>query len=110
MSADSLTANILESISDGVFTIDENWKITSFNRAAEHITGVSRKTAIGQNCFEVFKSNMCETSCPLRRTMKTGKPLIDRSGFCVTKKGQRIPISVSTALLVDDKGRILGGG
>lgn len=109
MSADSLTANILESISDGVFTIDENWKITSFNRAAEHITGVSRKTAIGQNCFEVFKSNMCETSCPLRRTMKTGKPLIDRSGFCVTKKGQRIPISVSTALLVDDKGRILGG-
>ena len=109
MNDDSLTANILESISDGVFTVDENWKITSFNRAAEKITGVSRKNAIGENCFEVFKSNMCESSCPLRRTMKTGKPLIDRSGFCVTKKGKRIPISVSTALLVDGRGRVLGG-
>lgn len=109
MSDETLTANILESISDGVFTVDKNWKITSFNRAAEKITGVSRKCAIGQNCFEVFKSNMCESSCPLKRTMKTGKPLIDRSGFCVTKKGKRIPISVSTALLVDVHGRVLGG-
>jgi PAS domain S-box-containing protein len=109
MNDESLTANILESISDGVFTVDENWKITSFNRAAEKITGVSRKNAIGQNCFEVFKSNMCESSCPLRRTMKTGKPLVDRAGFCVTKKGKRIPISVSTALLVDVRGRVLGG-
>ncbi len=104
-----LTSNILESISDGVFTVDTDWKITSFNRAAERITGVSRKNAIGQNCFEVFKSNMCESSCPLRRTMKTGKPLIDRNGFCLTKKGKRIPISVSTAILVDAKGKILGG-
>ncbi len=36
------TQIILESISDGVFTIDHNWIITSFNRAAEDITGVSR--------------------------------------------------------------------
>ena len=58
MDSDILTADILESISDGVFTVDKDWKITSFNRAAEQITGVSRDKAIGQNCFEVFKSNM----------------------------------------------------
>ena len=33
--------NILESISDGVFTVDSNWRISSFNRAAEEITGVT---------------------------------------------------------------------
>lgn len=109
MKSDILTANILESISDGVFTVDSDWKITSFNRAAEKITGVRRDDAIGQNCFEVFKSNMCESACPLRRTMKTGKPLVNKAGFCITKKGRRIPISVSTALLVDDRGRTLGG-
>lgn len=109
MSDNNLTANILESISDGVFTVDNNWKITSFNRAAEKIIGISKKNAVGQNCFEVFKSNMCESSCPLRRTMKTGKPLIDRSGFCLTKKGKRLPISVSTALLLDADGKIIGG-
>lgn len=109
MNNDTLTANILESISDGVFTVDAEWKITSFNRAAERITGVTREEAIGQNCFEVFKSNMCESSCPLRRTMQTGIPLIDRPGFCLSPKGKRIPISVSTSILKDASGKILGG-
>lgn len=104
-----LTSNILESISDGVFTVDKEWRITSFNRAAERITGISKKDAIGQNCFEVFKSNMCESSCPLRKTMKTGKSLIDKRGFCLTKTGKRVPISVSTALLFDSEGKTLGG-
>lgn len=106
---EDLTSHILESISDGVFTVDPDWKITSFNRAAEKITGVSRSEAIGKNCFEVFKSNMCENACPLRRTMKSGKALIDRSGYCVTSRGKRIPISVSTAVLRDDRGRMIGG-
>jgi len=34
------TEAILESISDGVFTVDMDWHISSFNRAAEEITGV----------------------------------------------------------------------
>ena len=76
MDSDILTADILESISDGVFTVDKDWKITSFNRAAEQITGVSRDKAIGQNCFEVFKSNMCESECPLRKTMESGSPVM----------------------------------
>ncbi|MBN2811387.1 MAG: PAS domain-containing protein, partial [Spirochaetales bacterium] len=84
---EAFTARILESISDGVFTVDEEWKISSFNRAAERITGVPRAQAVGRYCFEVFRSNMCESACPLKRTMKTGKPLIDRTGYCVTKKG-----------------------
>lgn len=109
MDSDILTADILESISDGVFTVDKDWKITSFNRAAEQITGVSRDKAIGQNCFEVFKSNMCESECPLRKTMESGCPVIDRAGFCLSAKGKRIPISVSTALLVDSDGTVLGG-
>ncbi|HPO02076.1 MAG TPA: sigma 54-interacting transcriptional regulator [Treponemataceae bacterium] len=106
---EAFTARILESISDGVFTVDEEWKISSFNRAAERITGVPRAQAVGRYCFEVFRSNMCESACPLKRTMKTGKPLIDRTGYCVTKKGKRVPISVSTALLTDASGAVIGG-
>ncbi len=64
---------ILESISDGVFTVDHQWRITSFNRAAEDITGIPREEAIGRYCWEVFRSNMCEGDCALKRTMKEGK-------------------------------------
>ena len=56
----SLTSTnaILESISDGVFTVDAQWRITSFNRAAEEITGVDREEAIGRPCCEVFRASM----------------------------------------------------
>jgi PAS domain S-box-containing protein len=103
------TESILESISDGVFTVDLEWRITSFNRAAEEITGMSRKEAIGQICPEVFRSSMCEGECALRRTLKTGKPVIGRSGFIIDADGTRIPISVSTAVLRDAGGRVVGG-
>ncbi len=103
------TAAILESISDGVFTVDMAWCITSFNRAAEEITGISRREAIGRPCSEVFRASMCETDCALRNTMQTGAPVINRSAFIVDGQGRRIPVSVSTALLKNKNGLIIGG-
>ncbi len=103
------TNAILESISDGVFTVDEDWVVTSFNRAAEEITGISRDEAVGRLCSEVFRSSMCEVDCALKRTLKNGKPVIGKSCYIIDVKGQRIPISVSTAVLKDAQGRIVGG-
>jgi PAS domain S-box-containing protein len=101
--------SILESISDGVFTVDADWHILSFNRAAEAITGIRRRDAIGKTCSDVFRASMCEADCALRQTVKTGKPIINKSAFIVDVEGRRIPISVSTAILRDECGRIVGG-
>jgi PAS domain S-box-containing protein len=103
------TEAILESISDGVFTVDMKWRITSFNRAAEEITGISRKDAIGRPCPDVFRSSMCEAECALRQTVATGKPIVCKSGYIIDAEGTRIPVSVSTAALRDAGGRIVGG-
>ena len=103
------TKAILESISDGVFTVDSNWKITSFNRAAEDITGIPREEAIGRECSEVFRSSMCETACALRESMSSGKQVKCRAGYIVDYNGERIPVSVSTAVLRDENGKVLGG-
>ncbi len=100
---------ILESISDGVFTVDVEWCVTSFNRAAEEITGIPRKEAIGRLCSEVFRSSMCGAACALKQTMKTGKPVIGKSGYIIDADENRIPISVSTAVLRDADGRVTGG-
>jgi len=104
-----VTEIILESISDGVFTVDHEWYITSFNRAAELITGIARQEALGKHCWEIFRSNMCEQDCALRRTMKRGKSFIDTSTYIITKEGRRVPLVVSTSLLKNTKGEILGG-
>lgn len=103
------TEIILESISDGVFTVDYNWRIMSFNRAAEEITGVPREEAIGRHCWEVFRSNMCEGDCALRRTMKEGKSFVSTSTYIIRSDKKKIPITASTSLLIDKNGDVLGG-
>ena len=102
------TEIILESISDGVFTVDHNWNIMSFNRAAEEITGIAREEAIGKKCWDVFRSNMCEGECALKKTMKEGKSFVSTSTYIINSEKNRIPITVSTALLKDEDGSILG--
>lgn len=104
-----VTEIILESISDGVFTVDHKWRITSFNRAAEKITGIPREEAIGKHCWEVFRSSICETDCALRRTMKQGKPFVDSSTYIVNYEKNRVPVVVCTSLLKDEKGTVVGG-
>ncbi len=106
---DNVTEIILESISDGVFTVDHKWRIMSFNRAAEKITGVSRAEAVGRHCWEVFRSNMCGDDCALRRTMKEGRSHISTSTYIVNSEKKRIPITASTSILKNGKGEILGG-
>lgn len=106
---DAVNEIILESISDGVFTVNHNWRIVTFNRAAEEITGTSRKEAIGRYCWEVFRSNMCEGDCPLKRTMREGKPFVSSFTYIINNEQQRIPIEVSTSLLKSGDGEILGG-
>ncbi|MCF8092503.1 MAG: sigma 54-interacting transcriptional regulator [Desulfotignum sp.] len=103
------TQVILESISDGVFTIDYNWEITSFNRAAEEITGICRKEAIGRHCWEVFRSNMCESECALKKTMEEGRPYVSTSAYIINSSRKKIPISVSTSLLIDKNNDVIGG-
>jgi PAS domain S-box-containing protein len=103
------TETILESISDGVFTVDREWRITTFNRAAEQITGVRRAEALGRRCCDVFRSSLCGAECALQQTLQTGKPVIGKSAYIVDAGGNRTPISLSTAVLRDRKGVVIGG-
>ncbi|MBW1914657.1 MAG: sigma 54-interacting transcriptional regulator [Deltaproteobacteria bacterium] len=108
-SAENQTEIILNSIADGVFTVDTEWKITSFNTAAEKITSIKREDAIGNHCWEVFRANICEKGCVLRRTMETGKQIVNQPVYIVNAESERIPISISTAILKDKKGNVIGG-
>ncbi len=100
---------ILDSISEGVFTVDLDWRITSFNRAAEEITGIQREKAIGQHCRDVLRADVCETGCTLRQTTETGKPIMNKAVHIIDANGQRRAVAISTALLKDSKGKVIGG-
>ncbi len=100
---------ILNSIADGVFTTDNDGKITFMNKAAEEITGFSSKEAIGRYCFDIFRADICQTRCALKETLKTKKEIINLPATILKKGGQEIPISISTAVLKNEKGQIIGG-
>jgi PAS domain S-box-containing protein len=100
---------ILDSIHEGVFTVDTAFRITSFNAAAEKIIGLSRGEAIGRKCHEVFRASICQTGCAMRRTLRTGRPVRDVRVDCLDTTMRSVPLSVSTAALRDARGRLLGG-
>jgi len=100
---------ILDSINEGVFTVDLDWHIMTFNRAAEKITGVSRQEAVGRPCSEILRADVCEKDCALRRTLSNGAPIVNATAHVVNHLGKRITVRLSTALVNDESGRVIGG-
>jgi len=100
---------ILDSISEGVFTVGLDWQITSFNRAAEEIIGIQREKTIGRQCKDILRADVCETDCTLAATMQTGKPIMNKAVHIIDAQGKRRAIAISTALLKDTNGKLIGG-
>ena len=86
---------ILDSINEGVFTVDLDWRITSFNQAAERITGVKHPDALGKLCYDVFQSDICEKECALKRTLSANMPILNATANIINQAGNRVPISIS---------------
>jgi PAS domain S-box-containing protein len=100
---------VLDVVSQGIFTINARGQITSFNRAAEKITGFSKEEVIGKACDDLFKTDLCDTVCPLKKSISSGKRLHNREVRIQTKEGHSIPVSISTAPLVTAAGKLVGG-
>jgi PAS domain S-box-containing protein len=99
---------IFNSRTEGTFTIDHEWNITSFNYSAERITGYSRKYAVGKKCWDIFNSSLCRNGCHMESTMQKGNPSMGNELDIVNKSGQRIPIRVNSAILMDNEKKKIG--
>jgi PAS domain S-box-containing protein len=100
---------ILDSIGEGLLTVDKNFKVNFFNRAAEQITGYNRDEVLGQFCKYVFKCEMCETKCPIGVILETGNSLFDFRSSIEIKDGSRKPIKLNAAILKNGNKEPVGG-
>jgi len=100
---------ILDSIADGLFTVDMDFRITWFNHAAEQITGIKREDAINRPCCEVFNANICKKECSLKETIRTGNPVVKKHVTIISQDGKKIPVCISAAILENEDGKIIGG-
>jgi len=92
----------------GVLTVDQNRRITSFNRSAEEITGYRKEEAMNQDCFEILKSELCEESCPIKEVLETGKPVFKYEVEIIGKSGNRVPVNITTSPLRSSDNKIIG--
>jgi two-component system phosphate regulon sensor histidine kinase PhoR len=99
---------IIQSMADGVITVDGEMHVTDINRSAEKLTGYPREEVLGRFCREVLQSSMCGRECPLKMAMSTGD-IISREAVLTNRLGQKIDVMLSASALRDDEGNLLGG-
>jgi len=102
------TRTLVNSIADGIYTVDLNMQITRFSRSTERITGYREEDVLGRQCREIFNTSVCDTDCPLKWTMKNAKPVQNCSATLGRKDGSRLPAFLSSDLLRDANGEICG--
>ena len=103
-----ICCKVIDNVAEGVIAVDLRNRIHFFNRAAEKITGFSRELALENYCFDILRSNICQKGCILDETLHLNQGVINRSAIVIDKEGKEVPVSISTSLLYDDVGKVLG--
>ena len=105
-------AALLEQLFEGVYVVDKERTILSWNKAAESLTGYSAREVVGRHCYDNILmhvddkgKNLCHAGCPLEASSKDGQ-IRDVSVYLRHKKGHRVPVHVRSVPLKDDKGMI----
>ncbi len=99
---------ILDSIDDAVFMVLKDRRIVDFfNKAAAHLTGFRVDEALGRPCYDILRSNLCLTQCPLEVVFQTAQAVRDRSASIVTREGREIPVSISISPIKDSQGQVV---
>ena len=109
MEDNQLFQAILNSISEGVMTLDKDWKIASWNRAAERITGYHREEVLGKECMKLLRTSLCGDDCPVDRALSCDEPYHDIEVAMRNKRDEVVHLLVNAAPLYDSDGRIIGG-
>ncbi|MFA7402815.1 MAG: sensor domain-containing diguanylate cyclase [Pelobacteraceae bacterium] len=106
---------LVENLHDGLYIVDKNMIIQSWNKAAEKISGFTAAEVIGRGCSENILTHvdgdgncLCMGKCPLAKTIEDGKAR-ESEIYLHHKDGSRTPVSVRTSILTDENGAVIGG-
>jgi PAS domain S-box-containing protein len=94
----------------GILAIDREFRITSFSRRAQQITGFGEREVLGKRCFEVMCDRGSSDRCPVRSSLESGMEMDGLTVDFRTKgKGRpTIPLRLTSVPLRDDRGQVIG--
>lgn len=107
MSDKQLFKNILDSLRDGVITLDERGKISAFNPAMESISEISAGQALGKDLYSVLPE-LSSFKEKIEQARRNGETFSDSDAYMHKKRGRHIRASLMISPLMDDAGRNVG--
>lgn len=107
--------SLLDNLSDGVYLVNRQRRITYWNRGAERLTGYSAAEVVGRECSAGVLCHVDEDghllcpaeSCPAEEVMRQGKTL-ERRVFLQHRDGHRLPVFTRIAPLRNSAGEVSG--
>ena len=94
--------HLFENASDVIFTHDLEGNFTSFNRAAEYLTGYSREQGLSMNISDVIAPEYLADAISGTRRQVAGETLAAREMEIIAASGLRIPIEVNSHVIWQD--------
>jgi diguanylate cyclase (GGDEF)-like protein/PAS domain S-box-containing protein len=111
---DPLYKVILDHISDGIYFVDTNRRISYWNKSAEQITGYPASEVVGKCCADNILRHvndqgilLCQDECPLVEAIKDGK-VHEAAVFLHHASGYRQPVSIRVTPIINDHGEAIG--
>jgi PAS domain S-box-containing protein len=93
---------ILDSIADGVFTVDEEGMISHLSKGMEEITCFRKDELLGKGYGELFRDNLCEGECPINSSIKEKREIEKSREVILTREGKPVSVVLNTSLLFQD--------
>jgi diguanylate cyclase (GGDEF)-like protein/PAS domain S-box-containing protein len=106
--------DIVENLYEGVYFVDKDRTITSWNNGAFDITGFESKEVVHKKCFENILNHvdingvaLCFDGCPLHATIQDGIAR-EANVFLQHKNGHRVPVKIKALPIYNNEGGIVG--
>ncbi len=101
--------DILNSLTESLFTVDKEFRILFMNSAAEKLTGFNLDDVKGKICKRVFECDLCIKDCAIIKALESNTPIHDLRSIINTKDGKKLSIKLNAAVLHDKNKEPIGG-
>lgn len=86
---------------DGLFTVDQQMRITSWNESASQLLGYEAEEVLGKKCYEVLCQpgspgrSSCNRQCKVVTNARRGRPTRDFDLSCTNSDGEEVWLNIT---------------
>jgi PAS domain S-box-containing protein len=101
---ESFRDNVINSMMNGLITVDERGRVLFANALAEEITGFNQAELRQLRAQDLFADSPTSTGeNPIIRTVRTGRRGYQQEAWLIKKDGGKDPVVLNTMLLLDER-------